>query len=165
MTRKPFTPSGVGRAKRRLQGAKGWDRRLARALCATLAAIGVLPFLAVGVVRSSWVRGWTANVTQRILREKGISATYAPQVRVWPLAVELDDIRVRANDGSSAIECRRVLVRPRLLALLGGSLAIDQVDLDEPRIHAVIREGRLANVSLPKNGPSEGPARAPFRSL
>src|SRR5579859_5571574 len=79
----------------------GWDRRAARVSCVVLALVGVLPFVAAGIVGSSWVRGRVALETQRILSEQGIVADYSPSLRVWPLAVELDGVRIDANDGGT----------------------------------------------------------------
>jgi translocation and assembly module TamB len=84
---------------------------------------------------------------------------------LWPLAVELDDVRVDGTDGAPALECRRIMVRPKLLALLGGALAIDQVDLEEPHVRAVVRDGRLANLSARPGNARPKSSRAPFGAL
>lgn len=153
----PLSPGAV----RRRSGGRGSDspgRRegaFARALCLILAVVGMLPALVVGVVRSPAVRDWVTRETQRLLREQSISASYTPSLRLWPLAVALDRVRVDSSDnGAPFVECRRVLVRPKLFALLAGKLAVDEIDLDEPRIRAVVRDGNLANLHLPETKPS-----------
>jgi translocation and assembly module TamB len=149
----------------RLPGPE-WGLRAARALCVVLALVGALPGLTALVVRSSWARTWATRETERILRERGIVATYSPTLRIWPLAISLDDIRVDSNDGGPpTLECKRVLIRPGLFALLAGKLAIDEVDADAPRIRAVVRDGRLTSLTLPPAGPSDGPMRAPFNTF
>ena len=156
-----------------VRGSRGrrrrdWGRAFARVLCAGLALIGLLPFAATLVVRSAWARGWAATETQRLLREQGIVATYAPSIRVWPLAVQLDRVRVESSDGGDpAVVCDRVVLRPRLFALLAGKLAIDQIDLDVPRIRAVIRDGKLLNLAVKGQGSSarRGPLHAPFNTF
>ena len=133
-----------------------------------LALVGALPFLATFVVRSAWARGWAARETQRLLREQGIVATYAPSLRVWPLAIELDRVRVESRDeGPAALECDRIAIRPRLFALLAGKLAIDQVDLEGPRVRAVVRDGKVTNLAIPSrdNSRREGPLHAPFNTF
>src|SRR5579883_1042152 len=114
--------SAAGRRRRR----RDWGRALARTACVLLAAVGAMPFLATLVVRSAWASAWAARETQRVLRDQGVVATYAPSLRVWPIAVELDRLRVESTDGGGpALECDRVLVRPKLFGLLAGKLAID----------------------------------------
>jgi translocation and assembly module TamB len=135
-------------------------------LCVLLALIGTLPALTALVVRSSWARAWATRETQRILHERGIVATYSPTLRIWPLAIAIDDIRVDSNDGGPpALECKRVLIRPGIFALLAGKLAIDEVDADAPRIRAVVRGGRITNLTLPPGGSNSGSARAPFNTF
>lgn len=163
-------PTHATRLRERSRGAQGrrragsaWDRRAAQVLCAILAVIGVLPFATALLVRSAWARSWTARETQRLLREQKIAATYAPALRVWPLAIELDRLRVESTDnGPPALVSSRVMVRPRLFALLAGKLAIDQIDLDQPRVRAVVRGGELTNLALPKGGGGGGPIHVPF---
>jgi translocation and assembly module TamB len=154
---------------RRRRRRRDWGRAFARVLCVALALVGLLPFAATLVVRSAWARTWAATETQRLLRDQGIVATYAPSLRVWPLAVELDRVRVESTDGGGdAVDCDRVALRPRLFALLAGKLAIDQVDLDGPRIRAVVRDGKLTNLAVktPDSGPKrEGPLHAPFNTF
>jgi translocation and assembly module TamB len=155
-----------GRRRRR---RRDWGRALARVLCAALALIGVLPFAGTFVVRSAWARDWAARETQRLLRQQGVVASYAPSLRVWPLAVVLDHVRLESTDGGApALESNRVALRPRLFALLAGKLAIDQIDLDSPRVRAVLRNGELANLTLKPRAKSEkpdGPFHAPFNTF
>jgi translocation and assembly module TamB len=138
-------------------------------LCAVLALIGLIPFVATLTVRSAWARDWAARETQRLLRQQGVVASYAPSLRVWPLAVELDHVRVESTDGGApVVESNRVALRPRLFALLAGKLAIDQIDLDGPHVRAVVRDGKLENLALKpqEEGPRrEGPFHAPFNTF
>jgi translocation and assembly module TamB len=142
---------------------------VARVLCGVLAVIGLLPFVATLVVRSAWAREWAARETQRVLREQGVVASYAPSLRVWPLAIELDHVRVESTDGGGPLlECNRVALRPRLFALLAGKLAIDQIDLDGPHVRAVVKNGKLENLTLKLEEESpkrEGPFHAPFNTF
>jgi|GEM_PF-331876 len=145
-----------------------WGRRVAKAVCLLLALVGVLPFAATLVVRSAWARTWAARETARALRQQGVVATYAMALRVWPLAVELTDVRVESSDGGApALESDRVRIRPKLFALLAGKLAVDEVELDEPHVRAVVRGGKLTNlaVSTSSRTPRHGPLRAPFNAF
>jgi translocation and assembly module TamB len=72
---------------RRRRKKRDWGRSVARVVCAALAVIGVLPFLATLVVRSAWARQWAARESQALLRSQGVAATYTAGLRVWPLAV------------------------------------------------------------------------------
>jgi translocation and assembly module TamB len=144
-----------------------WDGRAARAVCLLLATIGVLPFLGALVCSSAMVRAWAGRKSQDILRNEGIVASYSPRLRLWPLAVELDRVRIASTDSGAppALVCARVLVRPKLFALLSGKLVVDEIDLDEPRVHAVVRGGRLVSLTLPQGPASSGPVRAPFSAI
>src|SRR5262249_18773538 len=74
---------------------------------------------------------------------------------------------VESSDGGApALECDRVLVRPKLFALLAGKLAIDEIDLDAPRARVVFKDGKLANLALKESGEKgEGPIHAPFNTF
>jgi translocation and assembly module TamB len=151
-------------AARRRRPRRDWGQDFARVLCALLAIVGTLPFVTTLIVRSAWARRWAARESERLLLAQGVVATFAPSLRVWPIAVQLDGVRVESSDGGApALQCARVLVRPRLFALLAGKLAMDTVDLDGPRVRAVVRDGQLANLALKETGKrATGPLRAPF---
>jgi translocation and assembly module TamB len=150
------------RARGRRRG-RDWTERVALALCVVLAGIGTLPFVAALVVRSAWARDWAARTSRRLLETQHIEATFSPSLRVWPLALELDHVRVESTDGGApAVQCNRVLVRPKLFALLAGKVAIAGVDLDSPHLRAVFRDGAIANLSLPDTRKSTGRPSRPF---
>jgi translocation and assembly module TamB len=159
----PVAPTARRRKRR------DWGRRVARVMCVLLALVGLVPFGATVVLRSAWARTWAASETERLLAAQGIAARYAVALHVWPLAVELDDVRVESNDGGTPLlQSDRVRVRPRLFALLAGKLAIDQVELDVPRVRAVVKDGKLANLALKSSGSggkSQWPERAPFNAF
>jgi len=153
-------------ARKRRRRRDPW-RALAQAICAVLAVVGALPFAATLVVRSSWARTWAAQKTEQLLRGQGIAATYSPSLRIWPLAVELGHVRVDSIDGgAAALECDRLRVRPKIFALLAGKLAVDEVELDQPRVRIVVHDGQVANLHLPEEKPrSKGPVRSPLQTL
>jgi translocation and assembly module TamB len=150
-------------------GRRDWGRAVAWALCLALAVVGLLPYAAVVLVRSPWVRAWATRETEHALRDQGVVATYEMSLRVWPLAVELDHLRVDSTDGGSpAVECPRVRVRPKLFSLLAGKLAIDAVELDAPVVRVVLRDGAVANLSsLRRDQPAggDGTVHLPFGSF
>jgi translocation and assembly module TamB len=157
-------PPVARRRKRR-----DWGRRFARVLCVLLAMVGLVPFGATIVLRSAWARTWAARETERLIAAQGITARYALALRVWPLAVDLEAVSVESTDGGTPLlRSDRVRIRPRLFALLAGKLAIDQVELDVPRVRVVLKDGQLANLALPSKGGGEKPKwpeRAPFNAF
>ncbi len=155
-TRLPPAP----RRKRR-----DWGRLVARIVCAFFAVLGILPVLLALLVRSSWAQGWATQETERIVHEQGVDATYRVQIHLWPLSVELDDVRVASSDGGAPfLTTVRASVRPRFFALLAGKLVIDQIDVDTPRARVVVKDGQLKNLSvkLPESKSDNKPFHAPF---
>src|SRR5580704_14457358 len=153
-------------ARRRRRRRRDWGQQVARAFCVILAVIGLLPFASALVIRSSFARRWAAEQAERAAREQGIAATFQVALRIWPLALELTHVRVEATDGGSpAVECERVRVRPRIFALLAGKVAIDAIELDEPRVRAEVRDGKVTNLKLPETTGSSGPFHAPFTAF
>jgi translocation and assembly module TamB len=153
--------------RRRRKRSDPW-RTLALVLCILLGFVGVLPFLGTLVVRSAWARAWAERKTEPLLRQQGIFATYTPALRVWPLAIELTHVRVESTDGGApALQCERVRVRPRIFALLAGKVAVDQIELDQPQVRVVVRDGKVANFALPqqREPTSKGAFHAPFNAL
>ncbi len=131
-----------------------------------LAIIGLLPFASALVVRSPWARHWAADQAERAIRAQGVGATFQVALRIWPLALELTHVRVDATDGGSpAVECERVRVRPRIFALLAGKVAIDAIELDEPRVRIDVRDGKVANLPLPSSPEAHGPFHSPFATF
>ena len=154
-------PSPPRRRTRR--GALG--RAVARVLCIVFAIVGIVPFAGAAVVRSPWARAWAVRESSRILKEQGIVATYTVGVRFWPLSVELTDVSIASNDGGAPLVATpRVRVKPRVLPLLSGKIEIDEIEIDAPRIRAVVRDGKLASFDLPKSqsGSTAPPPKAPF---
>jgi translocation and assembly module TamB len=143
---------------------RDWGRLFARMLCAIFMIVGLFPIAAALVVRSAWARTWATDETRRILRDKDITATYSLEVRLWPLGVELGGLTVAATDGGSpALETKRVSLRPRFFPLLSGKLAIDQIEVDAPRVRLVVHHGKVQNLKLPESGQNKdsGPIHAP----
>jgi translocation and assembly module TamB len=154
-------------AVRRRRRRRDWVRGFARVACVILAIVGTLPFVVTLVVRSAWARGWAAQQTERTLREQGLVASYEMSLRVWPLAVELTRLRVESSDGGAPLLVSdRVRVRPKLFALLAGKLAIDQIELDSPRVRAVVRSGKVTNLAIDTSQSKRtGPLHAPFNTF
>jgi translocation and assembly module TamB len=128
--------------------------------------VGVLP-VAVGVLaRSARINAWAAKQSSAALAQQGITASYTIDVKLVPLALELTDVVLPSSDGNvPALASDRISVRPRIFALLAGKLLIDQVEIDEPAIRAVVKDGELQNLpfKIPKSdGTKKAPLRVPF---
>ena len=112
----------------------------------------------------SWAERETAGLIQR---ELGVSATYTVEVTLWPLGLELNDLRVPdKRGGEPAFAAERISVQPRVFALLGGRVQVGDVEVDRPRIRLRVKDGEVTNVAykLPKSsgGASD---ESPFTSL
>ncbi|HMJ51643.1 MAG TPA: translocation/assembly module TamB domain-containing protein [Polyangiaceae bacterium] len=148
---------------------RDWGRLLAQLLCVVFGVIGAVP-LGVGLlVRTSYVRGWAARETAGLLeRELGLFARYRVEVQAWPLSLGLSDVVVEGSDAhGAALEMARILVRPRLFALLGGHIDAGHIEIDGPRVRLVVRDGAVQNLRylLPDTGERPPSRRAPFTSL
>jgi translocation and assembly module TamB len=144
---------------------RDWGGLFAKILCFIFAFIGVLPIASGMVVRSKWARGWATRETSRLALDHGIVASFKVDVRFWPLAVELDDLRVESSDrGAPMLTTEHASIRPRFFALLSGKLAIDQIEVEAPKARLVLRDGKLTNLDLklPESKASTGPVHAPF---
>jgi translocation and assembly module TamB len=158
-------------ATRRRGGVRvrDWGRFSAFVLCVAFAVVGAVP-LALGLlVRTEAVQAWAARETAALLLQKlGITARYEVRVQAWPLTIGLNDLVVYASDGGPPfLELERVAVRPRLFSLLAGRLDAGDVELIAPRIRAVVKDGALQNLALPKSDGSSGggPFEAPLSSV
>ncbi|MGH7281349.1 MAG: hypothetical protein ACRELY_07505, partial [Polyangiaceae bacterium] len=114
---------------------RDWGRSIARVLCALFALLGALPVALAMIVRSPWIQKWATDQTTRLLASQGITATYTVGVRLWPLSLDVTNIRIESKDGGAPlVVSKRASVRPRFFPLLSGKLAIDQIDLDAPHV-------------------------------
>ena len=158
------TVSGYPRRPRR-----DWGRLVAQFLCLVFGMIGAIPLGVGALVRTPYVRDWAARETSALLeRELGLSARYRVEVRAWPLSLGLSDVAVEGSDAlGAALEVARILVRPRLFALLGGHIDAGHIEVDSPRVRLVVRDGAIQNLRyrLPETGERAPSRRAPFTSL
>ena len=143
-------------------------RGIARFFCVLFALLGVLPFVLFFVVRSTWAQRWAADQAARMLKEHGVEATFDVALHAWPLGVELSHVHVASNDGGQpALVARKVTGRPRIFPLFSGKLAIDEIEVDSPRVRLILEKGKLKNVdlALPEGEDKEkkvGPPEVPF---
>ena len=141
-------------------------RAVSVALCGLFAFVGAVP-LGVGLlVRTDFVRSWAARETASIIEnELGVQARYRVEVQAWPIAIDLADLVVDAEDGGTPVlEVERVSVRPRLFALLGGQLDVGEVEVLGPRVRVVVENGEIKNLRYKLPPSSPGPSKAPTRA-
>lgn len=149
---------------------RDWGRLVARILCAVFALIGTLPLAAGAALRSDHVRQRAAETTADVLkRELGIEASYGVEVSLLPFRVTLTDVVVPATDGGKPVlTAEKVTAEPRIFSLLAGRVDVGEVEVERPRIRAILRDGKLANLDfeLPESsGSGKKSNRAPFESL
>jgi translocation and assembly module TamB len=160
----------AGRRPRSGQRRDRWGRYVARAWCALFALLGVLPVALLVAVDTGTAERWLQRETARMLeRVLGVRAHFAVGLRLWPPQVVVSRLVVPANDGlGPALSVRRVVVRPKFFALLGGRLSAGDVVIERPQARLVLRGGALTNVSyrLPKSTGQRRPSEtAPFTAL
>lgn len=130
--------------------ATPWKRRIAQFLCIFLGLVGAAPLLAAALLKNARVQQWTNRTTEALLRsELGLEASYRARLSLWPLELDVEDLVVASVDrGAPALRVKSVKLRPRLTALLAGQINLGEVQIVEPQVRAVIRNGSLANVAL-----------------
>jgi translocation and assembly module TamB len=162
-------PSGLlAREQRRRRKRRDGGRIVARVLSCLLAVLAIVPVVLALGVRSSAVRGWAERKMEGLAREQHVSGAWKVDVSFLPLAIVLNDVRIDSTDGGSpALAASRVAVKPKLFALLSGKIAIDQIEIDTPRVRAVVVDGELRNLAVeaPAKKEPSGPFHAPFRSI
>lgn len=148
------------RARRR-----DWGRLVARVLCVLFAVLGLVPVGVGLLVRTSWARGLATSETQKIVRGLGVDARYDLELRLWPLSVTLRNVRVASSDGGTPLlESTRISARPKIFGLLAGKVVIDEIEVQQPKVRVVLRDGKLQNLKLdlPESKKDDKPTKAPF---
>lgn len=149
---------------------RDWVRLVCRVLTVVLAVVGLVPVALGLLVRTSWARGHATRETQAIAAKLGIDAKYDVELRLWPLSVAVNNLRVEASDGGDTpfLTARRVSAKPKIFGLLAGKLTIDQIEIDRPKARVILKDGKLANLGLdlPKSEKKSEPmTRPPFNVI
>jgi len=145
-------------------------RTLSRLACYALAFLGAVPLGLAAFLTSAPAERWAAEQTSLALsRELGLQATLDVKVRLLPLRLAIENLKVPASDGGSPfLTAKSASVTPRFFSLLAGKLDLGDIEIDEPDARIVLREGKLANLKyrLPETkSKTERPTDAPFGSL
>jgi translocation and assembly module TamB len=139
-------------------------------LCFALALMGAVPVALAVFLTSATSAKWAAEQTSEALkRELGLEATFDVRVRLIPLRLAIENLKVPASDGGSPfLTAKSASVTPRFFALLAGKLHLGDIEIDQPDARIVLRDGKLANLKyrLPETqSKTERPKDAPFGSL
>lgn len=145
-------------------------RTLARLACFALAFLGAVPVGLAAFLTSAPAERWAAEQTSIALeRELGLAATFDVKVRLLPLRLAIENLKVPASDGGSPfLTAKSASVTPRFFSLLAGKLDLGDIEIERPDARVVLREGKLANLRyrLPETkSKTERPKDAPFGSL
>jgi len=151
----------VQRQKRRDGG-----RVVAIAICVLFAIAAILPIAMVFLLRTEAARNVAVMTARKALRDYGIEASFRLEVTLWPLGVSVENVRIESNDrGAPFLEARSIAARPKLFSLIAGKPVIDQIELHEPRLRAVIEKGALQNLTIhfgESKPPSSKKSELPF---
>lgn len=145
-------------------------RTVARLACFALAFLGAVPLGLAAFLTSAPAERWAAAQTSQVLqRELGLAATFDVKVRLLPLRLAIENLTVPASDGGSPfLKAKSASVTPRFFSLLAGKLDLGDIEIDQPDLRIVLRQGKLANLRyrLPETkSKTERPKDAPFGSL
>lgn len=149
-------PDRNGRRKRSWRRRRDWGGILAKLFCVAFALVGLLPLTAGALIRLDVVQQWAADRTAQLIESQlAVVASYDLELQPWPLMVSIDNLEVPASDGGGPfLVARHVTARPRIFSLLAGKLDLGAIEVVEPRVRAVVREGALQNLDydLPDGG-------------
>jgi translocation and assembly module TamB len=155
--------------RKRWKRRRDWGGAFAKLLCTLFAVVGVVPLGLGMLTRLPSVQQWAATETRNLLRDQiGVAASYKLRLTPWPLQVAMDDVVIDASDGGRPVlEARRVMARPRLFSLLAGKLDLGQVEIEEPHVRVVLRDGKLANLEyrLPEANRSSKGGEIPLSAV
>jgi len=145
-------------------------RTLSRLACFALAFLGAVPLGLSAFLTSAPAEHWAALQTSLALqRELGLQASFDVKVRLLPLRLAIENLKVPASDGGSPfLTAKSASVTPRFFSLLAGKLDLGDIEIDRPDARIVLRQGKLANLRyrLPETkSKTERPKDAPFGSL
>ncbi len=145
-------------------------RLLARLACFALALMGAVPVGLAAFLSSAPAERWAAEQTSLALeRELGLAATFDVKVRLLPLRLAIENLKVPASDGGSPfLTAKSASVTPRFFSLLAGKLDLGDIEIDQPDARIVLRDGKLTNLKyrLPETKTkTERPKDTPFGSL
>ncbi|MES1183538.1 MAG: translocation/assembly module TamB domain-containing protein [Myxococcales bacterium] len=145
-------------------------RSLSRLACFALAFLGAVPLGLAAILTSGPAERWAAQQTSAALsRELGLQATMDVKVRLLPLRLAIENLRVPSSDGGAPfLTAKSASVTPRFFSLLAGKLDLGDIEIDQPDARIVLRQGKLANLKyrLPETkSKTERPKDTPFGSL
>jgi translocation and assembly module TamB len=145
-------------------------RLATRLLCFALAFVGAVPLGLAAFLTSEPAARWAAAQTSSALqRELGLAATFEVKVRLLPLRLAIENLKVPASDGGSPfLTAKSASITPRFFSLLAGKLDLGDIEIDQPDARIVLRQGKLANLRyrLPETkSKTERPKTSPLGSL
>ena len=148
----------------------GWVGRFRRMLVVLVCVPAILVLGVILVSQTEWGTAKARGLAIDALKsELGLDASL-DDVRVrWryfppSLTVVAEGIDIDHPVEGDLLEARALTIIPSIGALLSGTLDLQAIEIDEPKIHLIFREGQVVNFpELPES--SDGPVEFPFRVL
>jgi translocation and assembly module TamB len=118
-------------------------RSLSRLACFALAFLGAVPLGLAAILTSGPAERWAAQQTSAALsRELGLQATMDVKVRLLPLRLAIENLKVPSSDGGAPfLTAKSASVTPRFFSLLAGKLDLGDIEIDQPVARIVLRQG------------------------
>ncbi|MDH5493241.1 MAG: hypothetical protein OEY14_14910, partial [Myxococcales bacterium] len=135
-----------------------------------LVAGGILCTL-VGLTQTDWGRDRMRDLAvQAIGDELGLDATFGQvriDLRAYPPGIILvaSDISLDDPEHGTFAEAEELRIHPSLLSLIRGELDLEEIEIDEPAVHLIVRDGTVINLPQPRITPAGGPGELPLRRL
>ncbi|APS00695.1 hypothetical protein BCY86_08400 [Pajaroellobacter abortibovis] len=133
--------------------------------------MALMGILSVGVpilLQLPWIEQWIGSQVDALLKKEGIEAHYRIKPMFAPLGIALEDLQIASLEqgGAPVLSCAHARIRVRPSALLSGKRILGHIEMDEPYIHLVIREGKIVNFPISISSLEEQNSfEIPFRQL
>lgn len=138
-----------------------WYRRVGLALL----FVAALPLCVLGLAKTGWARRHARELAVRAIHDElGLTARIGDvNLELLPPTVVARDITLDDPVYGRLATARGLRITPSLVAIASGRLDLDSIELEQPQVRLVVRDGEIRN--LPRPPEEGGESHLPFTDL